>query len=350
MLAGVWLMLIYMGFFAAGMEPTIARIAAVSGGVLAVTHYWATTWTVVGSPVFAEARRRRPWEMYVLPGLIMVGSIALGVEVVTGQTFEPGEGFGLRHWAFGLYIASFIAFHFFHFAQQDFGVLSLYRHRAKQFSPMDRKVDLFLARFLTMVCLPVIGLAVFSNQPFNELIKALIPFEGPGLDMAADVAFVGAMVAIVGAFAFELRKPNASFPKLLYMVVIGLHPLTLYMANTTAYALVYVHTHWLIAIALSWRINRNQNVASARPARAWSHYALGFGGIVLASLFIHATFEQFALFDNAAFRDHVGRADLLMGLVAGFALGEALTHYYYDRVLFRFADPYVRENVGPLLH
>jgi len=75
---------------------------------------------------------------------------------------------------------------------------------------------------------------------------------------------------------------------------------------------------------------------------------LGFGACITLSAGVHLGIGSHDLFSSTGFRDHVGHAGVLMGLVAGFALGEPLTHCQ-DRVLFRFADSYVRQHVGPLL-
>jgi len=348
-LAGLWMLLGFAASVHLGVDEGLVSVIAATGATLALVHAWSTTWTVIGSPLFAEARAARPIELYAVPALVMVLSLLVGVEVMTGPTFGPGEGFGWQHWGYALYIGSFVALHFFHFAQQDFGVLSLYRHRAGQREALDRRVDLFFARFVTMGCMPLLNLKLFVDSPFQTWMLSWQPLSLSTVLVLADGAFVLAMLVSAAAVAYELRKPTMSTPKVLYMLIMGLHPLTLYFANFTGYALVYIYSHWIIAIALSWRLNRNYNVSAPQPARAWITYALGFGACIALSAGIHFGLGTLGLFSSTAFREHVGHAGLLMGLVTGFALGEQLTHYYYDRVLFRFADPYVRKHVGPLL-
>jgi len=148
---------------------------------------------------------------------------------------------------------------------------------------------------------------------------------------------------------FELSKPNDSFPKILYLLIIAMHPVALYNTQGLLYYLVYLLTHWTVAIALSWRINRNANLAAESPRKAWVFYAVVFGGFVFMSLCISVLLAEFELFANTSFRDHVGRSSVWMGLVVGYVLGEQMVHYYCDRCLFRFKDPYVRTHVGPLL-
>ena len=82
------------------------------------------------------------------------------------------------------------------------------------------------------------------------------------LERIAPVALAVAAVASLGVAGFEIAKPNRSPGKLLYTVVILLHPLLLYgsvhyrdRGLAYLYLLAYLWSHWFIAIGLVGRIN-----------------------------------------------------------------------------------------------
>jgi len=349
LLSGLWLLVVYV---AVGQFSVGVRFFAVIFGIqaaLSLVHSWSTTYTVVFSPLFRAARAERPIELIGVPAIVMVACVGLGVYVGVGPSFEDGEGFGWAHWGYATYMLLFIQGHFWHFAQQDFGVLSLYRQRAKQARPIDRRVDLWYCRGMTLVIQPIIYVYVLAEQPAAQLFLSAIPIPAAWIAGAAHGAIGLAVLASACMVIFELSKSNDSVPKVLYLLIIALHPVALYFTQGLLYYLVYLLTHWTVAIALSWRINRNANLMAEDPQLAWIRYVVGFGGFVAMSLVISVILADFELFANTGFREHVGRSSVWMGLIVGYVLGEQMVHYYCDRCLFRFKDPYVRAHVGPLL-
>ncbi|MEZ4316655.1 MAG: hypothetical protein R3F61_04105 [Myxococcota bacterium] len=351
-LSGLWLWALYAAVsrFELGMA---AFGALVAGQVIwATVHSFATTYTVMFSPVFAEARKERPMRFLGIPALIFAVSMGLGLYVGIGPKMEDGAGFGLANWGFALYLAAFFLGHFWHFAQQDFGVLSLYRTRKAQFRPIDRTVDLVYSRFTTLVVQPIVYLFALYELPWSELIVSGLPISHDTARTAATIAVFASMAASVGILGFELSKPNRSIPKLYYLAIIAFHPLTLYYVPDgygLLYAFVYLFSHWMVAISLAWRVNRNHAVKQANPARAIGLYLLAFGGMCLAACLVHWNLAPRSPLTADDYTGIVGHLGLGASLVLGYALGEQMVHYYCDRALFSFKDAYVRQNVGPLL-
>ena len=244
-----------------------------------------------------------------------------------------------------------------------FGVLTLYRTRAGQAHWLDRRVDKLFTAILMFGVQPVLFVVLLGTTPFSELVWALLPVPAASLEWASHVAVGVAVVLFAGYVVFELRKPNRSLPKLLYAVVIVLHPTLLYAAVRSGevllgvlYVVAYLWSHWLIAVGLVARINTRLYRSRGEPARAaWLRHAaivLGIAGLVLV---VTAPYLDYLLFDTS---DHAYKARLaeiasgrewLLGLVMGFFLAEQLVHYYCDRCLFRFRNPAVRARVAPLL-
>jgi len=331
--------------------------------VVSIAHSWSTTWMVLFSPLLASERKRRRATFLWIPLGITLGSFALGVFVAGWQRFPASGELGPELWAFGLYIALFWVLHFWHFGNQDFGVLSLYRSRAGQTRMLDRRVDKLYTVVMMFMIQPIVYLSAVKTTAFAELTRALLPLPGGWLERIAPVALAVAAVASLGVAAFEIAKPNRSPGKLLYTVVILLHPLLLYgsihfrdQGLAYLYLLAYLWSHWLIAIGLVGRINtRHYRGHGDSRARSLGRHALLLGAISGAVWLLTYPYTDYGLFNSDGFRykhllAQIGPTQTLgIGLVLGFFLTEQLLHYYCDRCLFRFRDEGVRRAVAPLL-
>ena len=341
----------------------VAAVAFVGERLVSIAHSWSTTYMVLFSPLLASERRRRRIEFTWLPLAIVLGSLALGLFVAGWQRFPADGALGPGLWAFMLYISLFWVLHFWHFGNQDFGVLSLYRGRARQTRPLDRKVDKLYTVAMMFVIQPIVYLCVVKTTAFSEIAHTLLPFAGSVLERVAPVGLGVAVVASLGVVGFEIAKPNRSPGKLLYTVVILLHPLLLYgsvyyreRGLAYLYLLAYLWSHWFIAIGLVGRINtgyyRRHGDSRAKSLR---HHVLLIGAITGAVWLLTYPFTDYGLFNTDGFRykqllAQIGPGQTLaIGLALGFFLAEQLLHYYCDRRLFRFRDEGVRRAVAPLL-
>jgi hypothetical protein len=341
-----------------------AIVAVVFAGerLASIVHSWSTTWMVLFSPLLAAERSRRRTKFVWIPLVITLFAFALGLAVSGWQRFPADGQLGAGLWAFALYILLFWVFHFWHFGNQDFGVLSLYRGRAGQTSMLDRKVDKTYTVVMMFVIQPIVYLSAVKTTAFSEIAHSLLPI-GPLLEWAAPIALAVAVAASLGITLFELAKPNRSVGKLLYYLVILLHPLLLFgsihyrdRGLAYLYLFAYLWSHWLIAIGLVGRINTRfyQKRGDSHGRALWRH-ALLLGGISLLVWVCTQPYSQYALFNTDGFEYKrllaaiTPAQTLVIGLVLGFFLAEQLLHYYCDRCLFRFRDEGVRRAVAPLL-
>lgn len=341
----------------------VAAVAFIGERMVSIVHSWSTTWMVLGSPLLASERRRRRVEFVFIPLAITLGAFALGLAVAGWQRFPADGAFVPSLWPFGLYISLFWVLHFWHFGNQDFGVLSLYRGRAGQLRPLDRRVDKLYTVAMMFVLQPIVYLAVVKTTAFAEIVDTLAPFPASWFERVAPFGIALAVLGSLGVAAFEIAKPNRSPGKLLYLLVILAHPLLLfasvhYKDHTLAYLyiLAYLYSHWFIAIGLVGRINTGfyQRQGESR-GRALAHHALLIGGIACAAWLVTQPFIEYGLFNTGGFQYKRLLAQiapghtLWIGLAMGFFLAEQLLHYYCDRRLFRFRDEGVRRAVAPLL-
>ena len=107
-------------------------------------------------------------------------------------------------------------------------MLSLYRSRAGQTRMLDRKVDKLYTVVMMFVIQPIVYLCAVKTTAFAEISRALLPLSGGWLERIAPAALAVAAAVSLGVAGFEIAKPNRSPGKLLYTVVILLHPLLLY--------------------------------------------------------------------------------------------------------------------------
>jgi len=210
---------------------------------------------------------------------------------------------------------------------------------------------------------PVVYLSVVSSTAFSEFSAAALGLNARTLDELARVGIAAAILLSLGAAGFELSKPKRSLPRLLYMLVIFLHPALLFGAVAAdarhvglLYIFAYLWSHWLIAIGLVGRINtrfyESRGESAATAVVRHGALLLFISGLVYLATERH---QEYLLFNTDGFRykqllaSITPEETLVVGLVLGFFLGEQLLHYYCDRCLFRFRNPGVRKQVAPLL-
>ncbi len=362
----------FAGLWGAGLILLATGAPALAGGLLgllvleravATTHAWSTTWMVLGSDLLAEERRDDPWKYRWKPLGIAAFALALGVTVGTTQRFPTDGRLGPELWAWALYIALFWVGHFWHFGNQDFGVLTLYRARAGQDAPRDRRVDKLYTALMMFVVQPVLFVALLGSTAFGELVRSLLPLPAALLPIASDAAVSVAVLATLAMVVFESAKPKRSVPKLLYVGVIFLHPALLYSALRSGsetlgllYVVTYLWSHWFIAVGLVSRINTRHYRSRGETGgfAALRHVAV-VGGIAGVVILATAPYTDYVLFNTPQFAyksvlDAIAPARAwIIGLAMGFFLAEQLVHYYCDRCLFRFRDPRVRRKVAPLV-
>jgi hypothetical protein len=311
---------------------------------------------VIASRVLREARRRNRVKFTLVPLAVALGSLALGYAIGVSGGFPREFPLTSAQSLWVLYLALFWIGHFWHFGNQDFGVLSIYRAKAGQTALRDRKIDKAYAVAMMFVIQPCVYFSAVTRSPLAEAVRSFAPIPPELVAIAAACAAAAAIVLTAAVIGYELRKPNPSLPKLAYYLVMLAHPLVLYFIRwrlASYYLIVYFFSHWLIAIGLTARIHTNfHRAAGASPARARLRHATRLGGFVAAASLFYAAFGRYSVFSgsdyravlSAVFPDWTG----VVGLILGAFLAEQLLHYYCDRCLFRFRDADVRRALRPV--
>jgi len=324
---------------------------------LAVAHSWSTTFMVIGSPLLAAARKQNRWKFTHVPILVVAGSMVLGIAVGMSRAFPESTQLTSDNILWALYLGLFWVGHFWHFGNQDFGVLSIYRLKAGQTSQRRRHVDKVFAVVMMFVLQPVVYFKAVSSSPFSEAFFSYVPVSPEAVALCAGIGIWLAAILTLAIVVHEWRMPGRSIPKMLYYLVMLSHPIVLYNVHYRLgffYMIGYFWSHWFIAIGLVGRINVNYYRSRGfNRLRALSKHIFSIGGIVVIALVLHFGFGKYSSFTGKNYKSILNQVlpehELMLGIVLGLFLAEQLLHYYCDRSLFRFRDPNVRSAVAPLL-
>jgi hypothetical protein len=358
MLSGISLTLLLLILRPFGLDQKAALVLFAAERLMALTHSWSTTYLVTASPLFKELRQKDSVRFLKIPILIFLVSLVLGILVAKIAQIPEDASLNKLSAVFYFYIGLYMLGHFWHFGRQDFGVLSLYRARAGQFSNTERKRDLLYSQIMMYLIQPILYIKAFPKFPISQMFSWFISLEFVANQMAP-FAIIAAGILFSLITLFELKNPNRSIPKLIYYGIILFHPTLLYFlpqGTSIFWYISYLWSHWLIATGLSMKINThfNEERGSSHAKALMSHVAV-IGGIALSVWLLTKALAPLALLSKDIWDVHEILRTLepnmftIIGLFYGFILGEQLVHYYCDRQLFRFKNEDVRKIVSPHL-
>jgi hypothetical protein len=332
---------------------------------LSVLHRITTTYAVLGTPILRDERRANPARYYYVPLAITAGCILLALAFTFHDAFAFMPSLHGRLWAFFLLAYVMYAWERWHFCAQEFGVLSIYRVRARQSAPEDKRFD----RVFTIWLMLVVNTVLVFRAGFHELRDVmlygtpLVGYRGALLEPVALCAFASGLLLSAAAVARELRHPQRSLPKLAFYVLVSGHSLVLYFLPNSLglFFLSYVFHHWMVSVGLFSRITLNAFDAtpahSDKPARSpLAQLFFGVGPFLIATLVLYLTCEQLDRAGNLyplptaqIFAGAAPFAKVLAGVIIGLFFAVNYLHYYYDRCFYAFSSPAVRKTVGAAL-
>ena len=370
MFFGLWgPAVILVGYFASGLiwndRQTLIHLLGVEGPLLflyiaiGVLHRMSTTYAVLGTPILREEIHKDPRKYLLIPLAILIGCLLLAQAFVFHSFFSFMQSTHGQLWAFFLLAYVMILWERWHFCAQEYGVLSIYRIRASQFSPWDKKFD----RIYTVVLMLIVNMVLFFYAGFqNEKIlfygTKLADYRGEMLDRVATVAFVVGMGLMFVVITREWIRKERSFPKTAFYFLIGSHTMFIYFCPE-AYLLFffsYIIHHWMVALGLFNRITMNSYAPVPLASRIWK-YCIRIGPIFAVFLFWYFYFPHLNLAGELPKPDETlslfsGISSLtkfFWGIMIGLFFAFNFLHYYYDRCFYSFRDPAIRKHVGTLL-
>jgi hypothetical protein len=331
---------------------------------LSVLHRISTTYAVLATPILRDDRRSNPARYLYVPAGIVLCCILLALAFTFHDAFAFMPSLHGRLWGFFVLAYVMFAWERWHFCAQEFGVLSIYRARARQSAPADKRFD----RVFTIVLMLIVNIVLVFRAGFRDLREVVLygtplaGYRGELLEPIALAAFVLGAGWMVSAIVRELRHPQRSLPKLWFYGLVGSHSLLLYFFpdRLGLFFLSYVFHHWMVSVGLFGRITLHAYEAQpGRPDATRAPLArllVGVAPMLGVTLVLYLTCAQLDRAGNLSpvpdamiFAGASVGAKLLAGVIIGLFFAINYLHYYYDRCFYAFSSPAVRKAVVPLL-
>jgi hypothetical protein len=267
---------------------------------------------------FRAVMRPRAAKYIGLPVLILLSTTVLGV--ATGMIFtdfHPDLGLSVKIYyasdytnPFVMMLVVYTAWNAYHFAMQDFGILSIYRRKARIYGPGQRHAD-------KIFCLVMTGAATFlSFAPHLRLDRGIMH------DVYATIALLG----ILFMFWRETHTRAFCLPRILLIFTHAIGLVLVFSQGLWGFAIIAVN-HWLVAIGLS------SHVYSVNRGRS---------PVVFVAILIIAGMLTFALLFVSFPTVEV---KVTMAAV-GLRIGLGFVHFLYDRWVYKLSGAEVRETIG----
>jgi len=362
MLSALWLAPLVLWLAHGYSDPESSPLDTLYFGLTAlfwIGHRLGSTYLAYCTEAYRPLLKSEPIRFVIIPLLITAGCFAI---------FLPGDSalpWSRADRAIMLAVIDYACVTY-HFAAQHFGALSLYRSRAGQTTRMgtrrmDRVFALTVGGVLVFVADILAGAVVYQDQWMERW-----PFLG-SLVSAEDVIRMGAtaalvLVTVVMLFA-EVRRPEWSLPRLLYIVGIALMVgLALRPRSLFLFLVVWTSQHWILATGMASRVARSEPAPPAGVIRRLLH-TLNIRPWAIVVFFAVISVALLPFFEVEANRQtETYYGDRIFGAIAtglrtsswlpalvalGFATG--FIHYVLDRSVYRMSDPRVRAAARGLL-
>lgn len=327
-MSGLWLFPLGALFINSAYSETFFYALFIATPLIGGLHSFLPLIATFSSPGFAERIRPQKSRVILISTIVVVTSLALSI---LGGIYAQPEmwlilGYGYLLW------------NTWHFAAQNFGVLSLYRATSEQNSALDRKIDKFYCITMGCVMMPIIWICVTARWgPFVQMIPAWIPTQSilmTTIWMTAAMTF-----AYIG---FELRKSNRSFQKMAYVLSIGIQPFGALWAYYPLHFLAYSIPHWMVEIGITGTIQTRE----AQRTTKWltvTNLALVFGLALALVYFLEVPivddgyvltwWEQLAKGDTAI--DSFYTQWTIPALISFLVVPRSFFHFYISRQVFK---------------
>lgn len=362
MLSALWLAPIVLWLSYGYDDPESSPLDVLYFGLTAlfwIGHRFCSTYLAYCTEAYRPLLKTQPIQFIVAPILVTLTCFAVFLPQDSALPWTREQriiGMAIIDYAWVTY----------HFAAQHFGALSLYRARAGMAqSATMRRLDRIFA-------LGVTGLLVFVA----DILAGAVAYQDQWIDRwffpswivaAQDGIRHGAMIALLIATVImlmaEMRAPQWSLPRVLYiigiavMVGIALRPRSLFL-----FLVVWTSQHWILATGLASRVPGSEPTPSNGTLRRVLHWLntrpwavllllLGLSVFLLPLFEVEANRQSGTYYGDrifGAFATQLRTSSWVPALVAlGFATG--FIHYLLDRSIYRMSDPRVRAAARGLL-
>ena len=362
MLSALWLAPIMLWLCHGYSDPEDSPLDLLYFGLTAlfwIGHRLSSAYLAYCTESYRPLLRSQPMRFVVLPLLITAGCFAVCLPSDTALPWSREDRF------VALAILDYV-FVTYHFAAQHFGALSLYRMRVGRTActltrNMDRLFALGVGGVLVFAADILAGAVAYQDQWVDRWVfPAWLVAAQDGIRTGATLILLAATAAML---LVELRSPNRSLPRLLYvlgiaaMVAFALRPRSLFL-----FLVIWTSQHWILATGIASQTPIGEP-APVRGVGRRSFHALNTRPWAILLLLVVVSVILLPLFEVEAI-DQEGKyyGDRIFGAIAtglrtsawvpallalGFATG--FIHYLLDRSVYRMSNPLIRKAARGLL-
>ena len=334
-------------FFVAFVDMWLMKaILATLFIIIRIVHTYLSMYLCLGNPSYRSIARKQILRFYIVPGLL--------VGLMTLFFVLP---FDILPWdlekRFKFY--SFVVFPltYWHYASQHYGVLSIYRARAKQsLSHNEIWWEKFFCHFTTGFLITMLTLKNFYDVQFaNISFKEWLFIDSVPWSQLTVLIVIPLTILMVKR---ELQYDRPSLFKILYFISISLMTSVIVIDNLYISWMLIDLQHFLVVMGLGGHmlaktegnglaqvtVKTNED-ESERQSRFWKYMIILIFISITMSL-VYYYFDAHGI-ENKSYGIILGwmpqhPKDLLQVFFYGLFIAIGICHYYYDRLAFRFSD------------
>ncbi len=334
--SGLWLLSVLLVATPLGKAGFISSAFFIGGfAILWGGHILSPMLCAWSTPKLRSHLRENKFNLITIPLVILASSCALGVFSINASQ-PPNPWFQAKWEITGIgYLMglTFLVWNTWHFASQHYGVLSIYRIRAKQFESFDKRFDRFFCLFMTGVLLPI---SWYTQSARLDMLFEYLPTPKPMGRLAITVIVIS-VILLAYALKKEWGRSTRSVPKLIYLTSIGVQPIFGTISYPLYHFAIFSMAHWIVAIALAARIQSNKyNQKFAVHAAFFLCLSIPMYFLFRSTYFVNWLLDVFAV--NVTIN--------VTGLLIGFAYGITFVHFIYDRYIYSFRRPEIKDSIG----
>jgi hypothetical protein len=327
-MSGLWLLPLGLLFYNSPWAESFLYLLLFAAPIIGGLHSFLPLIATFSSPGFAERMRLNKSRIIKVSLAVVLVSFALSV--LGGVLSRPELWLVLGY--------AYLVWNTWHFAAQNFGVLSLYRSTHEQNTPLERKLDKYYCITMGCVIMPILWFCIEARWgPFVRMMPEGLPIKAIS---TATLAFAcGITLAYIG---FELRKKNRSFQKIAYVLSISAQALVAVWAYYPFHFLAYSIPHWMVEIGITGTIQTKEAQSSLR----W-RFLLNMGLLIAASAVLIYFLEMPIVEDGYVLTwfEQLSKGDIpindfytqftIPALISFLIVPRSFFHFYISRQVFK---------------
>lgn len=299
-----------------------------------IVHTYFSIYLCIGHPMYRPIARMQKVRFYGIPFLIVA---ILTLFFIAPDFLIPWE----TKKRLSLYSLVVFPLTYWHYASQHYGVLSIYRSRAKQLlSKKDIFVEKLFCHCVTAFFISFLTLNLFYDVGFIDfsLKQALHVDNLPWKTLTHLFVWPFTIYMVYKEFSYE----EPSFHKLLYFFSMGLMTIIITLDSFYISWMLIDLQHFLVVFGLGGHmLSKTSEVVKKEKVSLWKPF------LVLVSISIVFSAFYFYVDAHGTSQKHYStvlgwlpqrQKDTFQLFFYGFFIANGIVHYYYDRLAFRFSD------------